>query len=238
MEREAHSFSDEELTAFLDGEAEAGLVAQIEASLPALEARLAALDLPLETLRAGLDPAHLRAPEMAPLPVAAAPQRFAMWQPAALAASFALGAFLFSPSEPEPSWVDAVASYQALYVTETLSGTTQDGEVTQAVLMRAQAALGVDVDAARVLDGLTFKRAQMLAIGGEPLLQMAYLDSEGVPFAFCLTRTDGADKDPVTTVNHNLSTTSWVRDGVGFVLIGGDDDALVQALSVDLVTRL
>jgi len=118
-----------------------------------------------------------------------------LW-PMALAASFALGMVAMNILQPaaqtelasvKPGWVETVASYQALYTTETLSGTPQDTETTQAILARAEGLLDVDLTPALDIEGLTFKRVQMLAIDGAPLIQMAYLDDQGRPFAFCLT---------------------------------------------------
>jgi len=156
--------------------------------------------------------------------------RFA-W-PMGLAASFALGMVVMTALGPNdstdvasatPDWVETVASYQALYTTETLSGAVQDRTVSSAILARARDELGVDLTGALDIEGLTFKRVQMLAIDGAPLIQMAYLDAEGRPFAFCLTMRDDADQDALSKMSWDLATSSWVEDGVGFVLVGGED---------------
>lgn len=200
-----------------------------------------AMDAPQmpEALRAKIAAA---APAMAPVPPfppsAATPvvantnkaPRFA-W-PMAIAASFALGMVMATALGPKdstdlasatPGWVETVASYQALYTTETLSGTVQDRTVSSAILARARDELGVDLTGALDIEGLTFKRVQVLAIDGAPLIQMAYLDAEGRPFAFCLTRRDDADQDALSKMSWDLATSSWVEDGVGFVLVGGED---------------
>ena len=89
----------------------------------------------------------------------------------------------------------------------------------------------MDLRPAVELDGLEFKRAQLLAIEGRPLIQMAYLDAAGQPFAFCAVRLDDADQSILSEMSHGLATASWVNDGVGFVLIGGDDVEAVTALT-------
>ncbi len=154
-----------------------------------------------------------------------------LW-PVALAASFALGMVAMSimrPAEPEqvaaakPGWVATVASYQSLYTTETLSGSPQDPAASQAILARAETELGVDLSGALNIEGLTFKRVQLLAIDGAPLIQMAYLDAQGQPFAFCLTMRDAEDRGNKTGMSWDLATSSWIEDGVGYVLVGGQD---------------
>lgn len=199
---------------------------------------LDAMDAPQmpEALRNKIEAA---APAVDPVsPVAATPvaantnkaPRFA-W-PMAIAASFALGMVVMTALGPKdstdlasatPGWVETVASYQALYTTETLSGAVQDRTVSSAILARARDELGVDLTGALDIEGLTFKRVQMLAIDGAPLIQMAYLDAEGRPFAFCLTMRDDADQDALSKMSWDLATSSWVEDGVGFVLVGGED---------------
>jgi len=162
-----------------------------------------------------------------------------LW-PMALAASFALGMVAMNILQPAPSadlasakpgWVETVASYQALYTTETLSGATQDPETTQAILARAESLLDVDLAPVLDIDGLTFKRVQMLAIDGAPLVQMAYLDEQGRPFAFCLTMRDAENRDALTKMSWDLAASSWIEDGVGFVLVGGEDETRVGEIA-------
>ena len=91
--------------------------------------------------------------------------------------------------------------------------------------------LGVDLRPAKDIEGLMFRRAQMLAIEGKPLVQMAYLDDQGRPFAFCAVLLGDGDEAILSEMNHGLAAASWVEDGVGYVLIGGDDVPGVTALS-------
>ena len=232
-------FTDADLTAYLDGQADDDLQAALAAALAHdtdLQTRLATLDMPLGTLRAALDPRQLGAPEMPPHLHAAAPapaRTARVWVPAALAASFALGLALSSVwQRPAPSdWIATIASYQALYTTQTLANSPQKSDLSHPALAQAQSDLAVALDPATAIEGLEFKRAQVLAIRQNPLIQMAYLDASGIPFAFCVTRVDEADRPLRTEVSHDLATASWVENGIGYVLIGGQDGGQITTLA-------
>lgn len=230
--------TDEDLTAYLDDAADPALSTRIETAISQdddLAARLRALTVPMAALKDGfalprLAPPAYKAPDM-PAPTSAMSSAV---MPLALAASFAVGMLLMTALRPATSWVDTVASYQALYVTETLRGATQTPDMSETVLQTAQDLLGVDLRGATHIAGLTFKRAQILAIDGKPLIQMAYLDADGTPFAFCVAGGVGADTGVVDAMSHQLATTSWVADGVGYVLVGGKDATTVRELSAEL----
>lgn len=237
---QAHeTFSDEDLTAFLDGEAEGDLAARIDAALTSdaeLVARLEGLVIPVNDIRAAF-----ALPELAPPPAPELPEQ-SWFQPMAMAASIvlalgigALGGYSFKSDEPapvvaqKPGWIAAVASYQALYATETLAGKFQAPEQTEATLAGFEGRIGVDLAAATDVQGLDFKRAQILSYNGKPLMQMAYLDDGGVPFALCVIGSGAEARAMKDQIAEGLAASSWVVDGVGYLVIGGDDPTLTRA---------
>lgn len=267
MSETQRHISDERLVAYLDGALGDAARAEIDAALeqdPALAERLAGLDVPMAGLRAVMTPEVLSAPQMpegllaqVPAPFAAPPLaegpadpaplpriRSRAWVPSLMAACFAAGialTYVFTPAPPapaKPGWIDAVASYQKLYVTETLQDTRQQPTEAAQVLARAARDFGVPLNAALSLEGLAFRRAQMLGWNGGPLLQVAYLADDGTPMALCLTRVSAADRGPKTAISQDLAGVSWVQDGVGYVLLGGDDTARVEALAGQVRARL
>ena len=252
MTDERNDISDEVLTAFLDGELAPDRYAALEqriASDPAIEARLTALALPIPKMRSALDPVALDAPYLPDLGLTAPPQRAGgtarkLWAPLALAASFALGLGLSQMLTQPPQlqapagWLATVASYQSLYIPETLDGPPQNAERAQNVLARAEQEFGLSLQAATTIDGMPFKRAQMLGLNGKPLLQIAYLTPDGVPMALCLIRVNKPDRARKDTTLFELSGTSWVKDGVGYFLIGGDDPERVTQLSQSVIRAL
>lgn len=276
MTQESAYFSDETLTAYLDGELDPTTSRAVDAALETdsmLADRLASLDFPMDKLRQVMSPEALGAPALpasflpqnetlsdAPqqnvVPLRPARSRFLM--PLSLAASFLIGMVATTliqplpeqepvvtaaaPAEPaEPpkiGWTAAVATYQSLYVTETLEGPAQEKSAADAVLARARDEFDVALGPATEIDGATFKRAQMLGFRGKPLLQMAYLRDDGTPFALCLIRTDNADRGIKPVEMFDLAGVSWVKDGVGYFLIGGDDAAQIEDLSTAFIARL
>jgi len=256
MTQEAIDFSDETLTAYLDGELDAATASAIDAALAtddALAERLGTLDFPMQALQTVMAPAVLGAPALPAeltetaqtAPASAAQQRRGGFGGLALVASFFVGmvatTLVIPKSAPDSAfsgWTAAVASYQSLYVTETLSGATQDADVTASVLARATEEFDVDLAPAIELEGFEFKRAQMLGFRGKPLLQMAYLSPEGTPLALCLIRTDTPDKASEQVEMFDLAGVSWVKDGVGYFLIGGDNATQIDDLSARMVTSL
>ncbi len=235
---DARQFTDEDLTAFLDGEADDALHAAIEAALEtdaALAERMAALDLPLAPIVEAYDALLATAPAMpafemdAPAP----PRPRGLWAKGAalfgtgLAAGLAVAVFTgFGTPEPQQrGWVSFVASYQALYTTATLDGATPSPQEAEVQLARVSDALGLDLRGLPVAQGLTFKRAQVLGFNGKPLIQIAYLRDDGTPVALCIIAAGPEGKPLSMGAAEGLDIARWNTPGFGFLLIGGDDAA-------------
>ncbi|WP_299295365.1 hypothetical protein [uncultured Tateyamaria sp.] len=233
-------FSDEELTAFLDGEAGDALHAAIEGALETdavLAERMAALDLPLGPIVDAYDALLATAPPMPafdvviPEPVAARPR--GLWAKGVglfgtgLAAGLAVAVFTgFGTPEPQPrGWISFVASYQALYTTATLAGATPSSQEAEVQLASVSDALGLDLTGLPVAEGLTFKRAQVLGFNGKPLIQIAYLREDGTPVALCIIASGPDDKPLSMGEAEGLDIARWNTPGFGFLLIGGEDAA-------------
>lgn len=92
--------------------------------------------------------------------------------------------------------------------------------VSSAVIDAFASRHGLSLDGVKDLDGLTFKRAQMLGFGGKPLLQLAYVTDRGVPVALCIVGVDDTDRMAQAGRHFGLASVDWVNQGTGFVLIG------------------
>ncbi|WP_415401353.1 anti-sigma factor family protein [Tateyamaria sp. SN3-11] len=240
---EMRPFTDEDLTAFLDGEADDALRAEIEAALEtdaALGERVASLDIPLVPIAVAYDALLATAPPMPDLPeVAVAPPpatRFGWgWGigtfGTGLAAGLAVALFTgFGTPEPAPrGWISFVASYQALYTTATLSIDNPSPAEATMQLAAVSDALDLDLSALPQAQGLTFKRAQVLGFRGKPLVQIAFLRDDGTPVALCIIPS-GPDEKPLDMGEaEGLDIARWNTPGYGFLLIGGTDaDPLAQ----------
>ena len=232
-------WSDEGLLAYLDGtldpaESEA-LERAVEAD-PELEARLMALDgvapIVAESFQ-GLGaqarmPSHLGA------------RRQVNWGLTLVAASVALvvglGLGRLSTAAQTPSWTEAVASYQALYVADTiapLEGTTPDALAAQ--LDRS----GAMIDAALTgllnmpLEGAELRRAQVLALGDAPIIQIVFEAANGTPLALCiLERSSGGVARARTAFElQGMEASYWQTERHEVLLIGRVGEAAMRALT-------
>lgn len=239
MTQNRTSFSDEELTAFLDGEADGALAQAIETALesnPEVVAQLAALDVPMETLRQAYDALLETVPPMPVLtkaPPAAPAARFGWgWGlgtfGTGIAAGLAVALFtgMGTPEPlPKPGWAAFVASYQSLYRPETLTNVHVSAADRQRQLEQVSLALGLDLSGLTDAQGLTFKRAQVLGFNGKPLVQLAYQRDDGTPVALCIIPA-GPDGKPVSMgAAEGMELARWNTPGFGFLLIGGQDPA-------------
>jgi anti-sigma factor RsiW len=236
MTSKTRTFSDEDLTAFLDGEAEMGLSQAIEdaqAADPVLRQRLEELGTAFDALPRAFKPLLNAAPDMPDLPKArnAYPMRAA---PSLMMASLVLGVglgFLLTnrngPSSTD--WMQSVAEYQVLYVPETLTSVAQSTARQAADLARLGGVLDLDLGPAQDGDTLTFKRGQLLGFEGQSLVQLAYLAPGEVPVALCIIDLgELADTNVVATRMLGMSAAHWQRGKHAFLLIGGQDDALIK----------
>ena len=239
-----HRFSDEELTAFLDGEADDALTAAISERLerdPDLADRLAALDIPMVPLAEAYNALLSEAPPMPELPEISspdAPQRSFGWGwgvggfATGIAAGLAVAAFVGlggPPPAPAPGWAAFVASYQSLYTEATLRDVAPTPEETQAQLAAVSASLGLDVTNLPRANGLAFKRAQVLDFRGKPLIQIAYLRDDGTPVALCIIPA-GPDEKPLNMGQaQDMELARWNTPGYGYLLIGGTDPVPLAA---------
>lgn len=242
---DVRAFSDEELTAFLDGEADDALHAEIEAALendPAVVEQIEALDVPLAPIAEAYEALLQDAPPMPVLPEASAvaptpaPARQGRWAwgfgtfATGLAAGLAVAMFTgFGTPEPAPrGWVSFVASYQALYTAETLAIDDPSEDEAAMQLAAVSNSLGLDLSGLPEAEGLTFKRAQVLGFNDKPLVQIAFARADGTPVALCIIPA-GPDAKPVNMGQaEGMELARWNTPGYGFLLIGGTDDAPLQ----------
>ena len=191
-------FTDEQLTAFLDGEADAELYAQIKVALETDEAlgeQLAGLDIPIAQIAQAYDALLTQAPPMPALPVQVqglSRRGVGIWGMVGvfgtgIAAGLAMAVFsgLGTTAPAQPGWKAVVASYQSLFP-DTLAGTSIDPTEAQAQLVQVSELIGADLTKLPLINGLTFKRAQVLGFKGKTLVQLVFVRPDGTPVAFCI----------------------------------------------------
>jgi anti-sigma factor RsiW len=125
-------------------------------------------------------------------------------------------------------WVQPIASYQAMYVRETVDRAADSPERAQKVLQefhrQALAAQHREAPSKPSIPnmnsvGLEFRRAQLLGFADKPLLQMAYLASKGRPGALCVLPIDSAQVEAIQAQRlEGLSIVTWQASGLAYVL--------------------
>lgn len=240
------SFTDEQLTAYLDNEADAATASAIKAALAtdaALQNRLDALQIPAGALNKAFSSLLVAAPAAPSLPPASAvgaSRKAPYWTMAAcLALGVAIGAGSAFWRPKDANWMDYVAAYQALYVNATLATVQDSPEEASARLATLGAVLGRDISPARADSILQFKRGQLLGYQGNPLVQLAYLSPTGDPVALCIIRVDDPGPSAVTLTRlEGMAAAYWQRDGLAYLLIGGKDAALIRDAAGRMATKL
>lgn len=135
------------------------------------------------------------------------------------------------PSEPE-TWLQAVAEYWRFTTPETLA-LVPSPDLAARQLQLASSALGLPLTSGAITAGdPAFRGAQLYAFEGKPLVQIAYLDTDYGPIAFCIIR-NGSPKDiePDATEIEGFSVVHWQEDGFGRMLIGRAPVARLEALA-------
>ncbi|OWV85327.1 Fis family transcriptional regulator [Rhizobium sp. N122] len=239
--------SDEELTAFIDGELTADEAARIETMVNEDESVAERLEflsrasLPFEQAFAPLlsqAPREKLEAMLAAIPVGEVPRSGSA--PAlvsrrrllgALAASLIAGIAIdravlgigkgFSAKDENSEWRAVVADYISLYTPETLAGPAPERDVQAAQLASLDEKLGLSLSPEAVaLPGIDFKRALLLQYDGKPLAQIAYLDPETGPMALCIVRSDGGPKAPDIESRKGMNVVYWLNGTHAFMLIG------------------
>ncbi|MFF0920260.1 anti-sigma factor family protein [Rhizobium leguminosarum] len=237
--------SDEDLTAFIDGELTPEEAARIEAIVNEDESTaqrlefLARASLPFEQAFAPLlseAPREKLEAMLAAIPV----KQSAKFGPVfttrrrflgALAASLVAGITIdravigvgarFSAKDENSEWRGVVADYISLYSAETLAGPVPGREDQAAQLAGLDEKLGLSLSPEAVsLPGIDFKRALLLQYDGKPLAQIAYLDPETGPMALCIVRSDAGPKAPDLESRKGMNVAYWSNATHAFMLIG------------------
>ncbi|EJC82658.1 putative transmembrane transcriptional regulator (anti-sigma factor) [Rhizobium leguminosarum bv. trifolii WSM2297] len=239
--------SDEDLTAFIDGELTAEEAARLETLANENEAVAERLEflsrasLPFERAFAPLLTEAPRAKlekMLAAIPAAesaksgsspafATRRRFLGALAASLIAGIAIDRAVlglgrsFSAKDENSEWRAVVADYISLYTRETLAGPVPTADIQAAQLGALDEKLGLSLSPEAVsLPGIDFKRALLLQYDGRPLAQIAYLDPETGPMALCIVRSDAAPKTPDLENRRGMNVVYWSNGSHAFMLIG------------------
>ena len=137
-------------------------------------------------------------------------------------------------------WVQAIASYHALYVRETLDQPGDSPARLATLLTGFTAAQRAQIYVPNLqVEGLVFKRVQRLGFEGRPLIQMVYLPASAGPAALCLLPSSGAQRNSAQAVQsssqYGLGVASWAQQGLAFVLVADMPPAATERLATRLL---
>ncbi|AYG68066.1 anti-sigma factor [Rhizobium sp. CCGE531] len=255
--------SDEQLTAFIDGELNAADRERIE-RLIADDMRVAErfdfLSRSTLPFKAAFEPMLAEAPAakleamLAAIPVTEKPGARATGIGrrgflAAVAASFVaaiaidramigIGHRLSKPDE-DAEWRAVVAEYLSLYTADTLSAPAGDDTQQVAQLNEVGAKLDLSLAPEAVaMPGIEFKRAQILSYDSKPLAQIAYLDPESGPMALCIVQSAKGAAAPDMENRRGMNVVYWSSSTHAFMLIGHAPIDRMQQLAADVRTHL
>lgn len=256
--------SDEDLTAFIDGELPSEEAARIEALVSEDESVaerlefLSRANLPFEQAfapllseapRKKLEAMVAAIPEQKSAKSASAPptatrRRFLGALAASLVAGIAIDRAVigfgrgFLAKDENSEWRAVVAEYISLYTPETLTGPVPAREVQAVQLASLDEKLGLSLSPEAVsLPGIDFKRAMLLQYDGKPLAQIAYLDPETGPMALCIVMSDAGPRAPDLENRKGMNVVYWSNATYAFMLIGHATADRMTAIAERLVGR-
>jgi anti-sigma factor RsiW len=172
------------------------------------------------------------------------------WSPRAIAAAlviFVAGGLagyaglplLIHPAPQQPGWRQVVAEYQGLTTAETLAAVPDDAAAMQQQLTAVSAKLAVDLTTDKlVLPDAALKRVQLYEFRGRPLVQLAYLAANGGPMALCIIANGRPDEAPAFEMREGFNIVFWTDGGRGYMLIGKQPRATLEAYAGDLEPRV
>ncbi len=238
-------FTNEQLTAYLDDEADAELTKKIDTArlkdadinkcLDGLTLNRKNLVFAFDSLL-GSAPAYAETTKnMSTLAPALRHQRTIN------GLSYAAAALLFCAvgwasagyfrADSSNTWQRQAAIYHSLYVSSTLNQVQNDAATMQAELSRVSLALGKNIslqDLSQVSE-LELKRAQTLGFKGRPLIQVAYLSRLGTPIVLCIMKSgEKPDTSVKTQTLQGMSAAEWSKGEYEFLLIGGTDRDMIE----------
>lgn len=248
---EHNSFTDEQLVAFLDGEFDHTPADEIKAALAhsdELNARLKQLTLNKSAMADAFGALSQTAPsyedimgETQTMPAA----NSSGFTKIAAVALVALGVGFFASSiikqDKLEGWHEYVAAYQALYATDTLTHVNNSELVIETELKRVSAKLDTKISIAdlQIDENLDYKRGQVLEYQGRPLVQLAFLASDGAPVALCIMKAQTtAATDLTTREMEDMQSAYWSDGDFEYLLIGPISEANIKTYATAFSQRL
>lgn len=246
-----HNFTDEQLVAFLDGEFDHTPADDIKAAMAhsdVLNARLKHLTLNKSAMSGAFDALNQTAPsfdDVMGIDDAKNETDYRSFMKIAAVAVIALGVGFFASSiikqDKLDGWHEYVAAYQALYATDTLAHVNNDDLMIENELKRVSAKLNAEILIAdlQIDENLTYKRGQLLEYQGRPLVQLAFLSSDGKPVALCIMKSQSSLVANLNTREiERMQSAYWSDGNFDYMLIGPVSESMIEEFATKFSQRL
>ncbi len=141
-------------------------------------------------------------------------------------------------SKIQKEWVDTVANYQSLYVSNTVKGLIPDRKFAKALLSKVSDNNTINATIPNLTkEGYQFVRAQELGYEGDILVQLIYTKEGHTPLALCFMSATGSSNTPLKTTKYpNLLAADWVKQGQRFVIVASETASTLQKLHTIIAT--
>ncbi|MEE9335707.1 MAG: hypothetical protein V3U65_16575 [Granulosicoccaceae bacterium] len=142
---------------------------------------------------------------------------------------------LFQNKQSIDDWRDSVAVYQALNTEETLNHLPSKDDTSTSTATRLSQLSGISITVPDMREQqLQFKRGQILKFDQTPLVQLAYLHSNGTPVAICYFQQNLPNSTVQSDVRYELTTASWTQDKVSMMVIGKLPENTINSIASSL----
>ncbi len=129
---------------------------------------------------------------------------------------------LIADNKPvKQGWRQSVAVYVSLFTTETLNRSATAASMVQQELATLSRDIGLPLPPNAIqVDGLAYKRGELLSLDNQPLVQLAYLYEGKTPVAFCIIRSSKGKKAMEFEQRNGLEVAYWRSDNFSFMVLG------------------
>jgi anti-sigma factor RsiW len=136
------------------------------------------------------------------------------------------------------AWREVVAEYLSLTTSQTLAAMPLDEAVLRADLAAVARRLNLDLTTNNVLlPTQELRRVELFHFDNAPLAQIAYLDEENGPIAFCILGRAGEPGDVEAERRRDMNIAYWSSSTHAFMLVGRAPPEVLLKLADTLSAR-